>query len=118
MSGTANKQKRAIRTRNLVIRGVLAIGFSAIAVFVIANLLIPAMTSTNITVEHGERALSDVGLSFMVSEDSEIPLELKALQSLRQEYGESAVSLALRGVILSGAHCQGCWQPQWSYLIC
>ena len=102
MSGTANKQKRAIRTRNLVIRGVLAVGFTAIAVFVIANLVIPAMTITKITVEHGEQALSDVGLSLVVSEESQIPLQLKALQSLRQEYGESAVSLALRGVILSG----------------
>lgn len=102
MSGTENKQKRTIRTRNLIIRGGLVLGFAAIVVSVIANLVIPAMTNTNITVEHGEQALSNVGLSFLVSEESEIPLELKALQSLRQEYGESAVRLTLGGVILSG----------------
>ena len=102
MSGIASKQKRAIRTRNLIIRGVLSVVFAAITVSVIANLVIPAMTSTSITVEHWERVLSDVGLSFVASEVSEVPLDLKALQSVRQEYGESAVSLTLRGVILSG----------------
>lgn len=102
MADTVQTRKRRIHTRNVVIRVLLLLVFGWIIVAVIENLVIPAMTNQYVSVEHGEQAHSNVGLSFVISEEFEVPLEMQLMQSLRQEYGESAVKLLLSGEVLSG----------------
>ncbi|MFN2242298.1 MAG: hypothetical protein ACK2U2_08425 [Anaerolineae bacterium] len=105
MPETASNEKKTARIRNVIIRSVLLVGFAVIALSVLLNLVSPAIANKQIAVEYGTRILSDVGLSFVVSEESEIsviPLGVRALQSLRHEYGESAVNVTLSGVVLSG----------------
>jgi hypothetical protein len=102
MADTVHTQKRRIRTRNVVIRVILLLVFSWAVVAVIRNLLIPAMTNQYIVVENGDQTLTNVGLALSISEELEMPLDLHLIQSLRGEYRESAVSLILSGLSLSG----------------
>lgn len=102
MAITQQSQKNRIRSRNLVIRIILVIVFAGIVLLVAENLVIPAMTNQQISVEYGEYELSNVGLSFVLSEEFDVPFDLQVIQSLRQQYGESAVKLTLNGIALSG----------------
>ena len=102
MANTEQVHNRRVRIRNLVIRIVLVLAFAWLVLLAVENLVIPAMTNQYISLERGEQMPSNVGLSFIVSEEFEIPLEMHVLQSLRQEYGESAVGLVLSGASLSG----------------
>ena len=102
MADTAKHQKRRIRIRNVVIRVLLLLIFGMVVIAVIENLVIPAMTNQFITVENGNQTLTNVGLSFLISEEFEMPLDIQLAQSLRGEYDESAVRLVLSGVALSG----------------
>ncbi len=95
-------QKRRTRIRNLVIRITLVIVFAGIVLLVVENLVVPAMTNQRVSIEYGEYELSNVGLTFVLSEEFEVPFDLLVTQSLRQQYGESAVKLTLNGVALSG----------------
>lgn len=95
-------KKHKTRIRNLIIRIMLVIVFSGVVLLVVENLVIPAMTNQYIRVEYGEQEPANVGLSFEISEEFEVPLDLQVIQSLRQQYGESAVRLKLIGAILSG----------------
>ena len=76
--------------------------FALVVLSVIENLLIPMMINQNINVEYGEQIPSNVGLAFVLSEEFEVPLDMQVVQSLRQEYGRSAVGLTLHGAVLSG----------------
>jgi hypothetical protein len=96
------RQKRRLRIRNLIIRTVLVVVFALIVLFVIENLIVPTLTNTSLTVEYGEQMSSEVLLAFVMQEEFEIPINLQVIQSLRQEYANSAVRLILRGAILSG----------------
>ena len=102
MADKAKHQKRRIRIRNVVIRVFLLLIFGMVVIAVIENLVIPAMTNQYITVENGNQTLTNVGLSFLISEEFEVPLDIQLVQSLRGEYRESAVRLVLSGVALSG----------------
>ena len=102
MTNNTPPQKRRIRIRNLIIRIVLVLIFALILLFAIENLIIPVITNSSISTEYGERVVSGVGLSFSASEEFDMPLDLQVMQSLRQEYAETAVKLVVRGAILSG----------------
>jgi len=102
MTKTKQRRKYRIHVRNLVIRIILVITFAGVVLLAVENLVIPAMTKQYISVEYGEQELTNVGLAFVLSEEFEVPLDLQVIQSLRQEYGESAVKLTLNGAILSG----------------
>ena len=94
--------KQKIRTRNIIIRGALVLVFAVFILLVIENLVIPLMTNEYINVEYGEHVISNTALGLMISEESDVPLDLQVGQSIRQEYGETAVAVILRGAVLSG----------------
>ena len=102
MAKNERRQKRRIRIRNLVIRIIMVLIFALVVLFAIENLIIPIITNTSISVEYGERTPSNVGLAFTLLEEFEMPLDLQVVQSLRQEYAETAVKLVLRGAVISG----------------
>lgn len=102
MVNIGKAQKRRIRIRNLIIRIMLVIVFSGVVLLVVENLVIPAMTNQYISVEYGEQELTNIGLSFVISEEFDVPLDLQVIQSRRQQYGESAVKLTLNAAVLSG----------------
>ena len=102
MAKIEQPQKRRIRIRNLIIRIVLLLVFALVVLFAIENLIIPVITNTSISVAYGDRDASSVALAFTAYEEFEMPLDLEVLQSLRQEYAETAIKLILRGAILSG----------------
>jgi hypothetical protein len=95
-------QKRRIRIRNVVIRVLLLLVFGWVVIAVVENLVIPAMTNQFVIVENGNQVLTNVGLSFLISEEFEVPLDIQLVQSIRGEYSESAVRLVLTGIALSG----------------
>jgi hypothetical protein len=96
------EQKRRIRIRNLIIRVFLVIAFAMIVLFAIENLVIPMITNTSISIERGEQVISNVLLAFVMQEESEMPLDLQVVQSLREEYADAAIKLIMRGAIVSG----------------
>jgi hypothetical protein len=102
MSKIEQTQKQRIRIRNLVIRVIMVLAFALVVLFAIENLIIPVITNSSISVEYGDRVVTGVGLSFSAVEEYDMPLDLQVIQSLRQEYADSAVKLVLRGAILSG----------------
>lgn len=102
MTKPKKPRKYRIHIRNLVVRIILVIVFAGVVLLVVENLVIPALTNQHVNVEYGEYELTNVGLTFVLSEEFDVPFDLQVIQSLRQQYDKSAVKLTLNGAALSG----------------